>query len=108
GCGGVEARQAPAHALVSPLVPLRVLPVDDLAAGEVRGARPGAAAGEDVDADGRGPEVGRMRVVRLEVAEARARVDEVRVRVADRRTQRDRDAVDVVGLRFARPVAQGV
>src|SRR5262249_18737981 len=108
GRGGVEDRQPPAHPLVPPLVPLRVLPADDLPSGEVRSARARAASGEDVDADRGGPEVRRVRVVRLQVVEARARIHEVRVRVADGRAQRHRDARDVVCLRLALLVAQRI
>src|SRR5262249_20840086 len=94
-------------ALVAKLVPHRVLAADDLAAAVGRRARTRARAADQTE-ELRRAGVGRVRVVRLDVVVAGARIGEVGVGVANRRAQGGGDARYVVRLGLALDGAQAV
>src|SRR5690242_15548794 len=95
--GGIQGGEDPAHALVAGLVPLRVLAVGHRRVGEVRGAGARGRAAKGAHGERGAVERG-VRVVRLQVVVAGARVDEVRVGVTQGGRERAGDAGDVGGL----------
>src|SRR5262249_57009571 len=98
--GGIEEGQRPAHPLVAEAVPLRIPSADDLAGAELAGAGPRLPAAHGAAV------VGRVGVVGLDVVDARAGAQELRVAVADRRPERHGEAAHVVVLRLARVEAE--